>query len=227
MTDEGVSSFTFSFPALKATFPLIIDTWNVFNDNGEIIMYDAVFKHWTWAFETLFAQLSKLPFPAIPGLPSPPDGPNQASQNIALHLAHSVCNTAITHCNGTTNTQYDSLPACIALLTDQTKVRFGKSYELGANTLLCRMVHQNMVPLRPDVHCPHIGPSGGGMCVDDREYQEVAKEAFFSNAPFVYPGKMEGVKLPPLQGQAQGAGTGQGNGEVQSSSVGSGPFGPS
>ena len=78
-------------------------------------------------------------------------------------------------------------------------MRFGKSYELGANTLLCRMVHQNMVPLRPDTHCPHIGPLGGGMCVDDREYQEVAKEVFFKNAVFVWPGAS--TQLPALAGQ--------------------------
>ena len=40
----------------------------------------------------------------------------------------------------------------------------------GRDTLLCRMVHQNMVPLRPEVHCPHIGPSGGGYCVDTPSY---------------------------------------------------------
>lgn len=65
------------------------------------------------------------------------------------------------------------------------------------------------------------------MCVDDREYQEVAKEAFFSNAPFVYPGKTEGVKLPVLQGQPQGGLQGQGVGDVQSSSVNGQPFEPS
>lgn len=34
------------------------------------------------------------------------------------------------------------------------------------DNLVCRHLHVPMLPLRPNVHCPHIGPSGGGMCID-------------------------------------------------------------
>lgn len=37
---------------------------------------------------------------------------------------------------------------------------------VNANTVACRFVHSAMLPLAPSVHCPHIGPSGGGACVD-------------------------------------------------------------
>jgi hypothetical protein len=37
-------------------------------------------------------------------------------------------------------------------------IPFGQPYQLGQNTSNCRNIHQNMVPLRPAVHCPHIGP---------------------------------------------------------------------
>ena len=40
-------------------------------------------------------------------------------------------------------------------------------------TVLCRYIHQNMVSFRPEVHCPHIGPTGGGMCIA-RDYIQVA-----------------------------------------------------
>ncbi|KAL8761029.1 MAG: hypothetical protein Q9184_002818 [Pyrenodesmia sp. 2 TL-2023] len=53
------------------------------------------------------------------------------------------------------------------------------------NTLLCRMVHQNMVPFRPDVHCSHIGKTGGGYCNDDKTYVETVMENYFTNSPFV------------------------------------------
>jgi hypothetical protein len=39
-----------------------------------------------------------------------------------------------------------------------TALPFGQPYQLGQNTSGCRSIHQNMVPLRPSVHCPHIGP---------------------------------------------------------------------
>lgn len=56
---------------------------------------------------------------------------------------------------------------------------------VGRNTLLCRMIHQNMVPFRPAVHCPHIGKTGGGFCVDDQNYNKTVMEDYFVNAPFV------------------------------------------
>lgn len=56
----------------------------------------------------------------------------------------------------------------------------------GRNTLLCRMVHQNMVPIRPSVHCPHIGQGGGGYCDDDMSYMQTVTEPYFTNYPFEY-----------------------------------------
>ena len=47
------------------------------------------------------------------------------------------------------------------------------------------MVHQNMVPYRPDVHCPHIGRTGGGYCSDDKDYVMTVTEDYFRNSPFV------------------------------------------
>ncbi|KAL9018131.1 MAG: hypothetical protein Q9185_004538 [Variospora sp. 1 TL-2023] len=61
----------------------------------------------------------------------------------------------------------------------------GTSQRYCKNTLLCRMVHQNMVPYRPEVHCPHIGKAGGGYCVDDKGYVETVNEEFFTNSPYV------------------------------------------
>lgn len=55
----------------------------------------------------------------------------------------------------------------------------------GRNTLLCRSVHQNMVPFRPSVHCPHIGKTGGGYCTDDTTYTETVMQNYFTNAPYI------------------------------------------
>lgn len=57
--------------------------------------------------------------------------------------------------------------------------------DVGRNTLLCRMVHQNMVPYRPDVHCSHVGKTGGGYCGDDKDYVKTVTEDFFHNAPYI------------------------------------------
>ena len=44
-----------------------------------------------------------------------------------------------------------------------------------------------MVSLRPDEHCSHIGPTGGGMCVDDQDYAAVVTDNYFTNSDFVVP----------------------------------------
>ncbi|KAL8962146.1 MAG: hypothetical protein Q9193_001413 [Seirophora villosa] len=78
-------------------------------------------------------------------------------------IAKSICGTSQKYCKGE-NAQYKS----------ESK-----------NTLLCRMVHQNMVPYRPEVHCPHVGKEGGGYCVDDKGYEETVREDFFTNSPYM------------------------------------------
>lgn len=56
------------------------------------------------------------------------------------------------------------------------------------------MVHQNMVPLRPSVHCSHIGKTGGGYCNDNTNYTGTVTENFFTNLPFGYTGKGQPLK---------------------------------
>jgi hypothetical protein len=97
-------------------------------------------------------------------------------------LAKGICHTHEDHCKGS-NQKYDDFESCLEFLTK--RVRFGAAYELGKNTLLCRMVHENMVPLRPDVHCPHIGPTGGSYCVDDETYSKKVLQPYFTHAPFI------------------------------------------
>ncbi|KAL2042776.1 hypothetical protein N7G274_004535 [Stereocaulon virgatum] len=172
--------FNFSFPLLgNLIVPVEIETWNVFDKNGKISQYDATFKWWQWTFDYLIqtaAAANKMNL-------------TQIEAYATDKLATSICSTAQTHCNGT-NTQYNSTSSCHNYLT--TQIRFGEAYELGRNTLLCRMVHQNMVPIRPDVHCPHIGPSGGGYCDDDTTYVGTVTQNYFTNFPFVYGGNATG-----------------------------------
>lgn len=163
----------FLFPAINQTVPIEIDTWNMFDKDGLILQYDATFRWFQYLFDTLI------------GIAMPIFGATTPTQMVGIFqqlIAGGICNTHQSYCNGT-NVQYDSYDSCFSFLTEQ--IRFGAAYELGMNTLVCRMVHENMVAFRPSVHCPHIGPSGGGMCVDDYTYFTKVLEPFFTNAPFV------------------------------------------
>lgn len=43
---------------------------------------------------------------------------------------------------------------------------FGDWNELWADNVICQTLHVVLAKLRPDVHCEHVGPSGGWKCVD-------------------------------------------------------------
>ncbi|MCJ1458580.1 hypothetical protein MMC28_008953 [Mycoblastus sanguinarius] len=166
--------FNFSFSILGGlTVPVQIETWNSFNAQGQISQYDATFKWWQWTVDYLLQTAASASNMSL----------TQMEVYATQKLAESICTTAQTYCNGT-NVQYNSTADCMTFLTSE--IRFGEAYELGRNTLLCRMVHQNMVPYRPAVHCPHIGPTGGGYCDDDKSYDDTVTENYFTNFPFSY-----------------------------------------
>lgn len=172
--------FEFYFAAVNLTLPVQIQTWNVYNCDGEIIMYDASFLGWfQWALATLLAAAQQ----QISDSLGKDVSLAQTMEYVQSKVSASVCTTAQQYCVGELQ-QYTSYSECYNFLTNKT--RLGEAYELGRNTVYCRMVHQNMVPLRPAVHCPHIGPSGGGYCVDSPSYEDTVGENYFTNAPFVY-----------------------------------------
>lgn len=164
---------TFNATTFGKVLPVTIDTFIAWNDERKIWQYDATFRWFDWLLDTLFAAVASR---------IGATNTDQAVQFVTKTLANSICKTAQDHCTGA-NQQYPNMDACLQFLTQ--KIRFGKAYELGQNTLLCRSVHEQMVPLRPAFHCPHIGPSGGGMCNDDLTYTDVVLQKHFTNTAFV------------------------------------------
>ncbi|KAL8723583.1 MAG: hypothetical protein Q9225_000125 [Loekoesia sp. 1 TL-2023] len=170
---SSLTRFHFNFTALNLVLPVEIDAWNTYNPLGQISQYDATFKHWQWTVDYLLQAAGKK------------FGTNSTQATVGLLakvIAKSICQTSMTYCNGT-NTQYHSQEECEGFLTGE--IRFGEAYELGKNTLLCRMVHQNMVAYRPEVHCSHIGKSGGGYCNDDKSYPQTVMENYFTRSPYI------------------------------------------
>src|SRR5262245_5192777 len=45
-------------------------------------------------------------------------------------------------------------------------IPYGTWDRANSNTVVCRQLHTLLTPYRPDVHCPHAGPTGGHACVD-------------------------------------------------------------
>ncbi|KAI9368019.1 hypothetical protein BJX61DRAFT_550765 [Aspergillus egyptiacus] len=175
--NQNISSattvFTFNVTSFNTLVPITIDTWILYNADGKIVQYDATFRWFGWLLDTLFEA-------AGTGLFNTTD-PADTQRALGELLATTICETHDQYCVGD-NKQYASNEECVRFLTEE--IRFGRDYELGRNTLLCREVHEHMVQYRPTEHCPHIGPDGGGYCVDDKEYAEVVTERYFQE-PFI------------------------------------------
>ena len=164
---------TFNSTLLKMEVPVTIDAFITWDCDGKISQYDATFKWFDFLIEYFMGQVQEKV-----GLST------QAEAVAALSstLTKSICQVHDKYCTGE-NRQYEDDAECAKFLLED--IRFGEGYELGGNTLLCRSIHQQMVQFRPDVHCAHIGPGGGGMCDDDLTYVEKVLQQPFTEMPFV------------------------------------------
>lgn len=115
--------FNFSFPSLNGLIvPIEIETWNVFNAQGEISMYDATFKWWQWTVDYLFNTTATALNKSLA----------QTTVIAQEKLAVSICSVAATYCNTSVTDKenlYTSTDECVAYLTKD--VRLGEAYELG------------------------------------------------------------------------------------------------
>lgn len=143
---SATTRVNFTFPAFNnISLPVVINTWMTWNSARQITQYDVVFKWSGNLFQTLILSLG--------------GSAEEAGSKTVHKIATSICNSHTRYCKGT-NAQYDSWEGCYGFLTK--KLRVGQSFELGENTLMCRSVHELMVKYRPEIHCSHIGPTGGG-----------------------------------------------------------------
>ncbi|KAJ6567012.1 hypothetical protein B0H19DRAFT_1209699 [Mycena capillaripes] len=73
-----------------------------------------------------------------------------------------ICQLQAQTCIGN-NTMYSDVPDCVQTLAAKP---FGRSDEAWGDNVVCRMIHVVLTKIRPEVHCPHVGPTGGGKCIN-------------------------------------------------------------
>ncbi|AEO67533.1 uncharacterized protein THITE_2144873 [Thermothielavioides terrestris NRRL 8126] len=176
-TDNIVSAstvFMFNATMFGKLIPITIDTFTTFDpETKQLTQYDATFKWMDFLFAELYAEIGTLIHA---------NSTDQVDAYLTNIMAQTLCEAHSAHCTGA-DQQYADATSCYNYLT--TQVRLGQVYELGRNTLWCRLMHAEMLQYRPSVHCPHVGPSGGGMCVDDQTYAEKVLQNYFTNSPFI------------------------------------------
>ncbi|KAJ3730818.1 hypothetical protein C8R42DRAFT_17556 [Lentinula raphanica] len=163
------------YPTINSYFPLQIDLFIAFDDDMKIISYDAILRRWS----EFFTYLTPLIVPQIA------TELNSTSTNstelITMKTANDVCEMSTQYCTGE-NQVYDSNDACMEFMTN---IEFGNPWEGGMDNGWCRYIHKNMVKYRPEVHCPHIGPTGGDMCIA-RDYVQLTEDMPFNATLVAY-----------------------------------------
>ncbi|KAL9710660.1 hypothetical protein Ac2012v2_006198 [Leucoagaricus gongylophorus] len=173
------TSLIVQFNWTVAIIPLQFNVFFQFNDEGKVTQYDAQLVRSSWAFQTVLPLL-------VPRIASELGLPNSTDPTviIATKAAKDICTTHEEYCIGA-NLQYNSTQECIDFIMN--RVPFGDIWQAGQDTGICRYLHHAMVPRRPGVHCPHIGPSGGDMCIP-RDYVQVTTENPFASSFIQVPG---------------------------------------
>lgn len=84
-------------------------------------------------------------------------------------IIQQICQSIQTFCPaGGPYEEYADHAACVNFMSGIT---FGTWSIASSNTVVCRQLHNILIPYRPDIHCPHVGPTGGGKC-EDKHYDE-------------------------------------------------------
>ncbi|KAK3991122.1 hypothetical protein QBC44DRAFT_58019 [Cladorrhinum sp. PSN332] len=136
-----------------------------FDEEGAVLKYDAWIPNLnSWVETTTAAQISDATF--------------------QLYSIQQICAVTQMRCTGH-NTQWSSIGECVTVLS---RKRYGSYDEAWGDHVVCRTIHLVLTQVRPDVHCPHVGPTGGGKCVnvaypenyfsDETLYGEPAGETF-------------------------------------------------
>ncbi|KAL6414081.1 uncharacterized protein AUP68_00595 [Ilyonectria robusta] len=173
-----VSSVDIANPTVPVQFVTYLKQvafWR-FNDKGEVTHYDAWIPNLQAFVEmNLGAPLSNLAVQA---------GFKQA-----------ICGLAMQRCVGP-NAQWNSPEECLGFLET---IPFGTFDYATSNTVACRQIHVILTLSRPDIHCAHVGPTGGGKCVDT-DYN-----AFYFGDEAIFGSRADSIFMcPPKHGKKCG-----------------------
>ncbi|KAF7340322.1 Secreted protein [Mycena venus] len=155
------------------TVAIVPTLWQLkflFDDEGLVTQYDAILYRSSALFASIWPKVAKA---VIKELNLPPN----TSDTVALQTraALDVCSAHESYCLGD-NQQYNSTKDCMDFVLNT--IPLGEVWQGGQNTAFCRYIHTPMLSLRPAVHCPHVGPSGGGMCIE-HTYESMVQEMPF------------------------------------------------
>jgi hypothetical protein len=102
------------------------------------------------------------------------------------------------------NVQYASTQACSDYCMTAAAWPAGATGDQSGNTIGCRLYHAGAAAADPVLHCPHAGPTGGGVCgsLCDNYCQLMAKNCTGANAQYDATTCMTKCAMIPTTGKA-------------------------
>jgi len=94
-----------------------------------------------------------LPHPEL-AFPLPTD------PTVQFGIIENLCGATQLYCTNS-NTQWPDVSTCIGALTQKV---FSTLADGDQDTIACRLIHIRLAAVNPDVHCVHVGPTGGNAC---------------------------------------------------------------
>ncbi|CAF1367624.1 unnamed protein product [Adineta ricciae] len=81
-------------------------------------------------------------------------------------IINNICQLVQVICPvGSSNHQYANLIDCLSFL-NESQTPFGTFDRADQNNVVCRLNHIQLASISPDIHCLHVGKTGGGACVN-------------------------------------------------------------
>ncbi|PBK88470.1 hypothetical protein ARMGADRAFT_970953 [Armillaria gallica] len=157
--------FSMYHATMSLTTPLQVDLWLNFDDDLLISAYDLSIRNFPKAFSFLASVLSD----QIAHEMSVGNSTDAASSRMAAD----ICTAALEYCTGG-NQQYDSYDSCFETLSRNVTMD-------SLDQTFCRYFVKDMVPSRPSIHCPSLGPSGGDTCFNVNYPEETNTYPFASS----------------------------------------------
>src|SRR5262245_53196202 len=88
---------------------------------------------------------------------------SDAERDANIEQVCGVLTVGVGHVPPTCPNEYTSYADCVEFMH---QVPYGTWDRANSNSAVCRQLHTLLTPYRPEVHCPHAGKTGGGMCID-------------------------------------------------------------
>ncbi|CAK4032316.1 Hypothetical predicted protein [Lecanosticta acicola] len=116
-------------------------------------------------------------------------GVDYSNMQVQQAAVQGLCPVIQQRCTGS-NQQYTSVQDCGQQLGAKP---FGNFDEAWGDNIACRTIHLILTVVHPEVHCPHVGPTGGGKCSeidysvdyfdDDKLFQAPVGSVFTCSGP--------------------------------------------